>query len=177
MISRRLGSGLIASILAALVAIGLVVWFVPSGPSVGEPAFNTGFDGAYVGYNYSQWGIVPVSHPFHLDASRVSVEGVGCNGTLRLVGPPVEGGYLSGVSHGPPGVALTSRRITPALGQQVALVLTSTHPGTCSATQLQFATHSWLRERWTTVPVSFSIHVTHATGHDTRVIAGNPPAL
>jgi hypothetical protein len=102
---------------------------------------------------------------------RVLVAGNGCQGDLRLVGTPVEGGYRTGVSAGGlPGTTVVGKRLTTATSPRLAIVLTSSRTGLCHATQIRFGAQSWWRKRWTTVPIDFSISVTHHSGQDSRAL-------
>jgi hypothetical protein len=57
------------------------------------------------------------------------------------------------------------------------VVLTASTTGRCRVREIRFASHSWWRDRWTTVPGEFSVNVTRAAGVDPRGIANSPPAL
>jgi hypothetical protein len=176
--SRRLVFGLVALVPLALLGLLLTVWFVPSGPSIGGTVGTTGFHRGYVRNHYSVWSAFGIRHPFVVTDAQVVVTGAGCQGQVRLVGSPVVGGYLAGVSTGPlPGAAVIGRRLTPQMGPRLALVVTASTTGRCHVREIRFASHSWWRSRWTTVPGGFSVNVTHSTGVDPRTNEASPPAL
>lgn len=174
---RGLRYVLIAVIPAIVLTLFLVAWYVPAGPSLSGGG-NTGFFAGYVGNHYSEWTALSVSSPFVVKEAQVVVNGKGCHGTVRFVGPPVVGGYLAGVSIGGlPGGSVVGRRLTHQTGQRLDVVLTSSSIGLCSSTEVRFAAHSWWRTRWTTVPFAFSVNVTHRTGQDSRAKEASVPAL
>jgi hypothetical protein len=175
---NRTAYGLIALIPVVVLGAFLLVWFLPAGPSISGGSSGTSVGAGYVGNHYSAWTVFKVRHSFVAERIEVVTNSAACRGTIRLVGKPVEGGPLAGVSAGAlPGASVIGRRLTPQLGQQLALVLTPYQTGRCQATTIRFASHSWGRTRWTTLDADFVVNVTHRTGQDTRSKEAHPPAL
>jgi hypothetical protein len=170
--------GPIAALPFLLVAAFLGVWLIPSGPGITGGAGNSSFLRGYAGNHYSIWTVFGVRESFVVKQVKVATNDAKCHGTVRLVGKPVLGGYLAGVSRGPlPGASIIGRRLTPQLGQQLALVLTPSSTGRCQAVTIRVADHAWGRTRWTTLPSDFSVTVTHKTGQDSRAKEASPPTL
>jgi len=171
--------GLTVFIVAGL-ALGLTLaWlYVPSGPKVTGPGAATGLRDGYVDNHYSVWSWLHVGSSFVVKDAVVVVNGKGCKGVVRLVGPPVVGGYFAGVSTGAlPGESVAGRRLNPQERPDMDLVLTPSSTGRCGATAVRIATDSWGRTRWTTVPIEFFVGVTHRSGSDARAKESSPPAL
>lgn len=168
----------IAALAVVLVGTFLGVWVIPNGPGITGGASSTSFLGGYVGNHYSIWRVFGVKDSFVVTQVKVTTNDASCHGTIRLVGKPVLGGYQAGVSSGPlPGASIIGRRLTPQLGQQLALVLTPSSTGRCQAVRIRIADHAWWRTRWTTLAPSFSVEVTHKTGQDSRAKEASPPAF
>jgi hypothetical protein len=171
-------AAVIGLIVVSVLGLFLAAWFAPSGPSIDGTIGSSGFYRGYVGNHYSVWSELGISHSFVATNAQVDVTGAGCQGRVRLVGPPVAGGYLAGVAAGPlPGESIIGRRLTPQMGPRLAVVLTGSTVGRCRVKEVRVAAHSWWRDRWTTVPGDFSVDVTHRSGVDPRTKEAAPPAL
>jgi len=119
-----------------------------------------------------------VEKPFVVKDATVVVNRQSCHATVRLVGPPVVGGYFAGVSAGAhPGESAIGRRLSPKPKPEMDLVLTPSETGSCTAKAVRIATESWGRTRWTTIPIGFSLNVTHRSGRDSRGDESSPPKL
>jgi hypothetical protein len=133
--------------------------------------FNTG----YVGNHYTFWHVAAVDSAFTPRDAEVTVTGNGCHGELRLVGTESTD-YFEGVAAGPmPGSPVIGQRITRSMGLRLAVVLTPSGLGTCQATRVRIASQSWLRTRWTDLPVGLAVNVTHRAGADDRSRDFHPP--
>jgi hypothetical protein len=175
---RLIRYSLLAAIPAIVIALGLIVWFVPGGPKLGREPTELGVSQAHVGDYYTAWDLIGPFKPIVVKDIRVDVEGQGCHGRVRLVrARTFHSEYISGVSRTLPGTTVVGHRITFETGGRIAVVLYSTGTGQCVATKVHVATQSWGRERWTTTPVAFSINVTQPSGQDPRVHEGPPQPL
>ena len=160
-------AGSLVVAISGLIALVLVAWFVPSGPKVSS-SYGASFDYGYVGNRYGFFQAVTVHESFVPVRAQVAVTGHGCHGDLRLL-TWVPGSSLSGVSQGPlPGRSAIGQRITPANNRRLTVVLTPAERGRCAAMSLTITTHSWGRDRSTTVPLDFYVNATHAAGTDSR---------
>src|SRR3954454_2607522 len=175
---QRFGYGITTLIPMALIGLFLAVWLIPSGPGISGGFGPSSFKEGYVGDHYSVWTGFTIRHSFVVEAAQVTTSSTDCLGTIRVVGEPVQGGYLDGVSTGPlPGASVIGRRLTPQLGRRLAIVLTPSRNGECRAITTRFAAHSWVRTRWTTLSTGFSVDVTHRTGQDPRSKGASTPPL